>query len=94
MIRISVAQTSFRTQSGVSKRTGKDYSMRIQSGYAYTKDRDGNQPPFPEKFDIILDNGADPFPVGDYTLDASAIYVDRQGNLAVATRLKSIQAKA
>jgi len=94
MIKITVAQTAVRELSGVAKTSGKPYSMRIQSAYAFTVDKDGNPVPFPEKFEVILDKDAQPYPVGEYTLAPSALYVDRTGNLACSPRLTPIKARA
>lgn len=88
MILVTVAQTTVRELSGNSKATGKPYHLRFQAGYAHTVDADGNKPPFPEKFEISLRDNQAPYPVGDYTLDASAIYIDRDGKLAITPRLK------
>jgi len=90
MIRITVAQTSVRELKGVSKTSGKPYHMRFQTGYAFTQDKDGNQPPFPEKFDVMLDADQLAYPVGDYTLHPSAVYVDRDGRLALSARLTPV----
>lgn len=91
MILVTVAQTAVRELSGNSRVSGKPYHLRFQSGYAHTVDADGNRPPFPEKFEISLRDGQPPYPVGDYTLDASAVYVDRDGKLAISTRLKPVK---
>lgn len=93
MIKIIVAQTTVREMKGVSKSSGKPYHMRFQNAYASTVDRDGNQPPFPEKFEVILDTDQVPYSPGEYTLHPSAIYVDRNGNLAVSPRLTPVKAK-
>lgn len=93
MIRITVAQTTVRELKGVSKTSGKPYHMRFQNGYAFTQDKDGNQPPFPEKFEISLDNDQPAYTPGDYTLHPSAVYVDRDGRLAVSARLTPVKAK-
>jgi hypothetical protein len=94
MIRITVAQTTVRELRGVSKTSGKPYHMRFQTGYAHTLDADGNAPPFPEKFEISLDTEQPPYTPGDYTLHPSAVYVDRDGRLAVAARLAPLKQPA
>ena len=93
MIKITVAQTTVKEVKGVSKSSGKPYHMRFQSAYAHTVDRDGNAPPYPEKFEVILDTDAAPFLPGDYTLHPSALYIDRDGRLACAPRLTPIPRK-
>lgn len=92
MIRITVAQTTIRELSGVSSKTGKPYAMRFQNAYAFSQDREGNTPPFPEKFEISLDRDQTPYAPGDYTLQPSAIYVDRDGRLAISPRLTPVKA--
>lgn len=93
MIKITVAQTTVKEVKGVSKTSGKPYHMRFQSAYAHTVDAQGNQPPFPEKFEVILDTDAAPYAPGEYTLHPSALYIDRDGRLACAPRLTAIPRK-
>lgn len=87
MITITVAQTTVKEFAGVSKTSGKPYKMRFQVGYAHTVDKDGNKPPFPEKFEFLLDGDAPAFQPGEYTLHPSALYVDRDGRLTCSPRL-------
>ena len=94
MIRIIVAQTTVRELKGVSKNTGKPYHMRFQTGYAHTTYRDGNTPPYPEKFEISLDADQPAYAPGDYTLHPSAVYVDRDNRLAVSARLTPLPKKS
>lgn len=93
MIKIIVAQTTVRELKGVSKTTQRPYHMRFQNGYAHTVDKDGNSPPFPEKFEISLDTEQPAYPVGEYQLHPSAVYVDRDGRLAVSARLTPLPKK-
>lgn len=94
MIRITVAQNTVRELKGVSKTSGKPYHLRFQSAYAHTVDKDGNTPPYPEKFEVILDSDQAAFQPGDYTLHPSALYVDRDGRLACSPRLTPIKQPA
>lgn len=94
MIVITVAQTTVREMKGTAKVSGKPYHLRFQTGYAHTVDRDGNKPPYPEKFEIMLDSDQPPYAVGDYQLHPSAVYIDRDGKLAVAPRLTPIKTPA
>jgi hypothetical protein len=71
----------------VSKTTGKPFEFRTQKAYAHTVDSQGNKPPYPEAFELILDDGAAPYSVGEYTLHPSSVYVDRNGRLAIGARL-------
>jgi hypothetical protein len=93
MIKITVAQTTVRELKGTSKNTGKPYHMRFQTGYAHTVDREGNTPPYPEKFEISLDTEQAAYQPGEYSLHPSAIYVDRDGRLACAARLTPLKQK-
>lgn len=93
MIRVTVAQTTVRELKGTSKNTGKPYHMRFQNGYAHTVDKEGNTPPFPEKFEISLDTDQQPYAPGEYQLHPSAVYVDRDGRLAISARLTPLPKK-
>ncbi len=86
-MKITIAQTTLREMKGTSAKSGRPYHMRFQTGYAHTLDKDGNTPPYPEKFEISLDTDAAAYAPGDYMLSPSAVYVDRDGRLAVAPRL-------
>lgn len=94
MLKITVSQTTVRELKGVSAKSGKPYHMRFQTGYAWTVDREGNPPPYPEKIELML--GADDFPwaPGSYTLHPSSLYVDQNGRLSCTPRLTPIVAKA
>ncbi len=92
-IRITVFQTQVRELKGVSEKSGspKPYHMRFQYAYAHTVDQEGNTPPVPEKFEISLDRDQMPYSPGDYTLQPSAIYVDRNGRLSCYPRLTPVK---
>jgi hypothetical protein len=96
MIRITVAQTSVRTIPYTDKK-GRDARLYAQNAYAHTVDREGNAAPYPEKIEILLDTDERgvprPYVVGEYVLHPSAIYVDRNGKLAVAPRLAPVAPK-
>lgn len=98
MIQISVKSTEVRNHRGTGKTSGKAYDLNFQTVWAHTSDRNGNPNPYPEKVEVILeknDQGQALFyPVGEYILSASSIYVDRSGNLAIAPRLSPIKPKA
>lgn len=94
MIKVTVAQSTVKELSGVGKTSGKPYAMRIQSGYAHTVDKDGNVPPYPEKIEMILDKDQPSYPVGEYQLHPSSVYVDRDGRLAISPRLAPLARKA
>ena len=98
MIQVSVTSTEVRNQRGTAKASGKAYDLNFQTVWFHTHDRQGNKNPYPEKSEIILEKneqGAPLFwPIGEYTLAPSSVYVDRSGNLAIAPRLVSIKPKA
>lgn len=94
MIKVTIAQTTVREFKGNSKTTGKPYNLRIQAAYAHTVDKDGNPPPFPEKFEVMLDQDQPAYAVGDYQLHPSSLYIDRDGRLAVSARLAPLKRPA
>jgi len=94
MIKVTIAQTSVREFKGNSKTTGKPYHLRMQNGYAHTVDKDGNPPPYPEKFELMLDADQQPYAPGDYQLHPSSLYIDRDGRLAVSARLAPLKRPA
>jgi len=93
MIRITVFDQPIREQKGVGRESQKPYHLRIQTAYVHAVDKSGTPLPVPEKFEILLESDQAPYGAGDYTLHPSALYVDRQGRLAVAPRLTPIKAK-
>lgn len=94
MIKVTIAQTTVRELKGTSKTSGKPYHMRFQNAYAHTVDKDGNAPPYPEKFEINLDADQAAYPPGDYQLHPSSLYIDRDGRLAVSARLAPLKRPA
>lgn len=91
MIKVTVHSTEVRHQSGVSKTTGKPYSMDFQEVWFHLFDRAGKPEPFPTKVEISLEHNAEGaalfYKLGEYTLHPSSIYVDRTGNLVTRPRL-------
>lgn len=101
MMKVTVSSTDVRHFSGNAKVSGKPFNLAFQKVWLHTYDRSGNLNPYPEKVEIILEKDEDDvalfYPVGEYILHPSSIYVDRFGNLAVAPRLvaaKSAKAAA
>lgn len=98
MIQVSVTSTEVRNQRGTAKASGKAYDLNFQTVWFHTFDRNGTKNPYPEKSEIILEKneqGAPLFwPIGEYTLAPSSLYVDRNGSLAIAPRLVALKPKA
>ena len=98
MIQVSVTSTEVRNQRGTAKASGKAYDLNFQTVWFHTHDRQGNKNPYPEKAEIILEKNEQGqalfWPVGEYTLAPSSVYVDRSGNLAIAPRLVPLKPKA
>jgi hypothetical protein len=83
MIRIEIKSTDIFPFSGISKATGKPFSIRNQEAYAYTFDDHGNPRPYPELVKISLDEQQLPFPVGFYILKPESVFVDKFQRLAL-----------
>lgn len=94
MIKISISSPEFRELRGVGKTSGKPYHLRIQTAHAWSVDRDGAVAEFPDKFEIVLEDGQFPYQRGQYTLAPSALYVNRDGRLEVSPRLVPLPAAA
>jgi hypothetical protein len=98
MIQVSVTSTEVRNQRGTAKASGKAYDLNFQTVWFHTFDRNGSKNPYPEKSEIILEKneqGAPLFwPIGEYTLAPSSVYVDRNGSLAISPRLIALKPKA
>jgi hypothetical protein len=92
MITVRIVNPQVKELKGVSKTTGKDYHIRTQVGHAFVIDRDGVVSEYPEKFEISLERDQPPFAAGFYQLHPSAVYVNRDGRLAVAPRLMATPA--
>ncbi|PZU46447.1 MAG: hypothetical protein DI568_11585 [Sphingomonas sp.] len=65
------------TRSGVSKKTGNNYSITMQKAYLHNPNEK-----YPTSFEFFLRNG-EVFKPGRYTLGADAFYVDREGRLSL-----------
>lgn len=95
MIQVSVTSTEVRNQSGNAKASGKPYSLNFQTVWFHTCDRTGQKLPYPEKAEIILEKNKEGaalyYPVGEYTLSPSSIYIDRTGNVAISPKLEPLK---
>jgi hypothetical protein len=65
----------------------KPWKIRIQTGHIYCVDKEGVCDEFPGKFEILLDDEQAAYPKGVYTFSPSAVYLDRNGRLAITPRL-------
>ena len=77
MIKVLIKNTDIEAFSGVGKVSGKPFSVRKQTGWAYIADRNGKAQDFPERIDIALQSkdGVDQpaYPVGEYTLSPLSV---------------------
>jgi len=92
MIKIAITSPEVREMKGVGKTSGKPYHLRFQTGHAFTIGKDGVIAEFPDKFEIILEDGQPAYSRGHYQLSPSALYVSRDGRLEVSPRLVPLQA--
>jgi hypothetical protein len=87
MIQVSIPSANLRRMSGIGKESKKPYDLAFQDGYFHTFDKDGVKAPFPQKVEIMLPKDKDGaslfFQPGEYQLAPHAVYVDRNGKLAV-----------
>lgn len=87
-LRIQVESIDVDTKSGTSARTGKPYSIREQTAWAYLFDRSGKPNPHPTKIRITLGDDQSPYPVGMYQLADSSFFADRFGGLTLGPILQ------
>ena len=98
MLKIEVKSTEIVSQSG--NKNGRDWSIRSQEAYAFIKNRNGTDAPFPEKIRINLDNGnpsrpaQSPYAVGVYYLADSSVYVGDFNSLRLGTPVLISHAEA
>lgn len=92
MIKIFVTSPDVRNMKGIGKTSLKAYDLNFQNAHAFTVSLDGVVSEFPDKFEIMLDNGQLPYPRGHYTLAPNAIQVSREGKLEVRPRLLAVPA--
>lgn len=91
--RITIATASLREINYTDKK-GQAARLLTQTAYLFAVDEHGAESAFPDKFEIVLPKGQTmPYPVGDYTLHPSALYVDRNGRLACSPRLTPLARK-
>lgn len=92
--KIFVTSPEIREMKGIGKTSNKPYHLRFQNAHAFTTSVDGVVAEFPDKFEIMLEDGQFPYQRGYYTLAPSAIQVSRDGKLEVRPRLLAVPAPA
>ena len=88
MIKIQVTDTKVTAIRGISSKNGKPYEFFKQVAYAFLPGV-----AYPEKIELSLDADK-PYAAGDYQLDPTSIYVDRNNRLQVQPVLIRIAAPA
>jgi|GEM_PF-1022322 len=84
---IEIESAELAIKQGVSQKTNKEYCIREQSGYLKLPEFK-----YPQRFKFALEDDAQPYPAGNYTLDASCLWVNRFGELKLGrVRLKPVQ---
>ena len=79
---VQFTSTNIDKQSGIAKGSGKPYELFKQTAYIYIGDA-----PFPEKIEVLLDDGQPAFAIGKYSLDVNrAIVVGAFHSLAIDSR--------
>lgn len=92
MIKIEIKDQAVETRSG--NRNGRDWTMRTQTAWAHTHSRNGNLNAYPERITINLEDGQAPYPIGNYQIAPSSLYVGDFGRLSLGRLVLSpIQAK-
>jgi hypothetical protein len=94
MIKIVVDSSEIVERRGVSKTSGNDYHLRIQTAYAFTVKDSGAVSQFPDKFEILLEKDVAPYAPGNYTLAPSAVFVGRDGRIELRPRLTAVPTKS
>jgi len=79
-IRIEIKSAEV-VQKTIKGKDGKEYLIREQSGWIDLGKA------YPQEVRISLDQGMEPYLVGQFVLDRSSLYVDRYGKLTLG-RLK------
>lgn len=85
--------TSRNVQYKTGKRAGQVGTMIEQEAWAFLLDRQGNPAPYPTKIVLDLEEGAQPYPVGSYTIAPGSFYVGDFNKLKIG-RLVLVPLKA
>jgi len=81
-VKIEISSTEVDTFSGVSKRTGKDFTMHSQVGWMHKQGQ-----PYPEKVKLSLDNPQASHAVGLYELSPTSFVVGKFGDIDIRPKL-------
>ena len=91
MLKVTVASAALDHISGISKVSGKPYSLFKQVVYFHTVDKDGVEMLYPEKGSVLVEKDTNgnglAYSAGIYELHPSSFRLDRNGALEVAARL-------
>lgn len=97
MLKVTVASAALDHIAGVSKVSGKPYSMFKQVVYFHTVDKDNVEMLYPEKGAVLAEKDTNgngiPYAPGVYLLHPSSFRLDRNGGLEVAARLVKMPVK-
>lgn len=94
MWKVEVESAKLNVKSGVSARTGKQYSIREQEAWVYCFDLEGNPHKHPQKARLTLaDDQLEPYAPGAYFVHPGSVYLDGKFNqLAIRVRLMPLEA--
>ncbi|MHB0991636.1 MAG: single-stranded DNA-binding protein [Burkholderiales bacterium] len=81
MIKIEIKSDKVEAFSGVSKKTGRPFSMNNQTGYANLIDANGEV--LRQAIKITLSDDQKPYQPGFYTLAPSSFFIDSFSRLVV-----------
>ncbi|MDR3451923.1 MAG: single-stranded DNA-binding protein [Rhodoferax sp.] len=93
MIKVSITSDKTFTPPGISPKTQKPYTFRLQTGYLHEVSVDGEVSEIPSKFEFFVEDGKPAYPRGTYALADSGVYLDRDGKPAVRIILTPLAGK-
>lgn len=94
MIKIEIKSAEVYSKSGISKKSGKPYTIREQDAWAFVSDREGKPQPYPARIRLHLFDDQQPYPAGVYQLVPASITVDRFSSLSISPVLVPLAASA
>lgn len=87
-MKITIKSTNIETKEGTSSKTGKPYTLYLQTAEAETVE-------FRAKLELTLGDDAKAYPVGEYSVDWDrSVVVDQYGSFRFARQLVLIPARA